>query len=478
MTHSIHSLLVTLVALSGFNISGVAEDQIISPNKKSMAAKSALLRKIKRPPNIVLIFADDLGYADTGVYGSKTIPTPNIDALAKRGVRFTDAYVTAGTCSPSRAGLMSGRYQQRFGFEFNTAGAGITHRESRGLDPAVITFPKVLQHTGYATGMFGKWHLGTRSYFHPNTRGFDDFFGFLAGAHGYFPVKKEERVYSTVMRNKTHLKEPEYLTDAFARETVRFIHKNKDKPFFTYVPFNAVHTPIEASKTYRDRFPDVKNPQQKTYNAMVSALDDAVGAIVGALKETQTEKNTLVIFMNDNGGPIYTRVQSNAPLRLGKLFLFEGGIRVPMIMSWAGVLEAGSIYRQPVSSLDIYPTLCEAAGITLPPELKLDGVNLFPHLNGEIDTAPHEALFWSNGPNKALRLGQWKMVQAHDHVWLFDLENDIGETKNLAIAKPEILKTLQAKLKQWQGQMKPPAWPSKPRRRKVKVDGALYELNI
>ena len=443
-----------------------------------MAAKSALLRKIKRPPNIVLIFADDLGYADTGVYGSKTIPTPNIDALAKRGVRFTDAYVTAGTCSPSRAGLMSGRYQQRFGFEFNTAGAAITHHESRGLDPAVITFPKVLQHTGYATGMFGKWHLGTRSYFHPNTRGFDDFFGFLAGAHGYFPVKKKERVYSTIMRNNTHLKEPEYLTDAFARETVRFIHKNKDKPFFAYVPFNAVHTPIEASKKYLDRFLDVKNPQQKTYNAMVSALDDAVGAIITALKETQTEKNTLVIFINDNGGPIYTRVQSNAPLRLGKLFLFEGGIRVPMIMSWPGVLEAGSIYRQPVSSLDIYPTLCAAAGVVLPPELKLDGVNLLPHLNGEIKAAPHEALFWSNGPNKAVRLGQWKMVQTHDHVWLFDLENDIGETKNLALAKPEILKMLQAKLKQWQGQMKPPAWPSKPNRRKVKVDGALYELNI
>ena len=450
----------------------------ITPSQKEMEAKGRLLGKIKGPPNVVLILADDLGYADTGVYGSNSIPTPHIDALAKRGVRFTDAYVTAGTCSPSRAGLLSGRYQQRFGFEFNTAGAAITHRESRGLDPAVITFPEVLQHTGYATGMFGKWHLGTRSHFHPNTRGFDEFFGFLAGAHGYFPVKKEERVYSTVMRNKTHLKEPEYLTDAFARETVRFIHKNKDKPFFAYVPFNAVHTPIEASKKYLDRFLDVKNPQQKTYNAMVSALDDAVGAIVAALKETQTEKNTLVIFMNDNGGPVYTRVQSNAPLRLGKLFLFEGGIRVPMIMSWPGVLEAGSIYRQPVSSLDIYPTLCAAAGVVLPPGLKLDGVNLFPHLNGEIKTAPHEALFWSNGPNTAVRLGQWKMVQAHDHVWLFDLENDIGETKNLALAKPEILKTLQAKLKQWQGQMKPPAWPSKPNRRKVKVDGAIYELNI
>jgi arylsulfatase A-like enzyme len=165
-------------------------------------------------------------------------------------------------------------------------------------------------------------------------------------------------------------------------------------------------------------------------------------------------------------------------LRLGKLFLFEGGIRVPMIMSWPGVLKAGSIYRQPVSSLDIYPTLCAAAGVVLPPELKLDGVNLLPHLNGEKKAAPHKSLFWSNGPNKAVRIEQWKMVQAHDHVWLFDLENDIGESKNLAKAKPEILKKLQAELNQWQGQMKPPAWPSKPRRRKVKVDGALYELNI
>jgi arylsulfatase A-like enzyme len=478
MTRSLYSFVITLIALPAFNVSGTADDQIISPSKINMETKRTLLGQIKRPPNVVLFFADDLGYADTGVYGSKTIPTPHIDALAKRGVRFTDAYVTAGTCSPSRAGLISGRYQQRFGFEFNTAGAAITHHQSRGLDPTVITFPKVLQVNGYTTGMFGKWHLGTRSHFHPNMRGFDEFFGFLAGAHGYFPVKREERTYSTVMRNKTHLKEPDYLTDAFARETVRFIQKNRDKRFFAYVPFNAVHTPIEASKKYLDRFPDVRNRQQKTYNAMVRALDDAVGAIVAALKETQTEKNTLLIFMNDNGGPIYTSVQSNAPLRLGKLFLFEGGIRVPMIMSWPDVLEAGSVYRQPVSSLDIYPTLCAAAGVVLPSGLKLDGVNLFPHLNGEIDTAPHEALFWSNGPNRAVRFGKWKMVQAHDQVWLFDLKNDIGETKNLALTKPDILKTLQAQLKQWQGQMKSPAWPSKPNRRKVMVDGFPYELNI
>ena len=435
-------------------------------------AKPATVGAAKKP-NIVIIVADDLGWADVGFHSDR-IPTPHLDRIAREGVELDHFYVFP-MCSPTRAGLMTGRYPIRFGM----ARAVIPPWRHFGLDPSELMLPEALARAGYQhRGVFGKWHLGTRSHFHPNTRGFDEFFGFLAGAHGYFPVKKEERVYSTVMRNKTHLKEPEYLTDAFARETVRFIHKNKDKPFFAYVPFNAVHTPIEASKKYLDRFLDVKNPQQKTYNAMVSALDDAVGAIVAALKETQTEKNTLVIFMNDNGGPVYTRVQSNAPLRLGKLFLFEGGIRVPMIMSWPGVLEAGSIYRQPVSSLDIYPTLCAAAGVVLPPGLKLDGVNLFPHLNGEIKTAPHKALFWSNGPNTAVRLGQWKMVQAHDHVWLFDLENDIGETKNLALAKPEILKTLQAKLRQWQGQMKPPAWPSKPNRRKVKVDGAIYELNI
>ena len=263
MTRSLHSIQLSLVLLSGLCVSASAENQIAIPTKENMAAKRALLGKVKGPPNIVLIFADDLGYADTGVYGSETIPTPHIDALAKRGVRFTDAYVTAATCSPSRAGLMSGQYQQRFGFEFNTAGAAITHRERRGLDPSLITFPKVLQHAGYATGMFGKWHLGTHNHFHPNARGFDEFYGFLAGAHGYFPMTREERVYSTVMRNNTPLKEPEYLTDAFARETVRFIHKFKDKRFFAYVPFNAVHTPIQASKKYLDRFPDVKDRQQK-----------------------------------------------------------------------------------------------------------------------------------------------------------------------------------------------------------------------
>ena len=280
-----------------------AEKLVIVPNDQAMRAKRQLLAKITQDgvenqpsANVVLILADDLGYADTGVYGSKTIHTPHIDALAAGGVRFTDAYVTAATCSPSRAGLISGRYQQRFGFEFNTAGGAITYRESRGLDPAVVTMADVFRQAGYATGMFGKWHLGSREYFHPQQRGFDEFFGFLAGAHSFLPVERKEPFYSTVMRGKAPLRESAYLTDAFARETVKFIDAHKGKPFFVYVPFNAVHTPLEASKMYLDRFPNEANRRQRSYNAMTSALDDAVGSIVQAVKTNDLDRNTLIIF--------------------------------------------------------------------------------------------------------------------------------------------------------------------------------------
>jgi len=452
---------------------------------KGRTARGKLLEEVVRgsraasgSPNVVFILADDLGYADTGCYGSRSIPTPHIDALARGGVRFTDAYVTAASCSPSRAGILTGRYQQRFGFEFNTAGGAITHRLGRGLDVRAITLADVLQKSGYATGMSGKWHLGTRDHFHPRARGFDEFFGFLAGAHSYFPPKRAEPVYSTVMRDREPVKEPDYLTDAIAREAVKFIHRHKDKPFFAYVPFNAVHTPIEAPKKYLDRFPKEADPRQKAYNAMTSALDDAVGAIVGALKKCGIERNTLVVFLNDNGGPTYTRVQSNGRLRLGKLFLFEGGVRVPMILNWPGTLGPEKVYRKPVSSLDVFPTVCAAVGIRLPAGLKLDGVDLLPFLKGQNKAAPHEALFWSNGPNKAARVGQWKLIKAGDHAWLFDLNSDIGETVNLAKREPEILAKLERALRQWHGRMKPPAWPSKPRRRKVDVDGVPYELNI
>ena len=458
---------------------------VFPANTEDEATKQKLLSTIADitsgdtpPPNIVLLFADDLGYGDTSLYGSEKIPTPNIDALGKQGVRFSNAYVTAASCSPSRAGLMSGQYQQRFGFEFNTAGGAITHRLHRGLDPSVVTMADVLKQAGYVTGMFGKWHLGTQPQFHPQARGFDEFYGFLAGAHSFFPAKNPQPFHSTIMRDTSPLIEPEYLTDAIARETAAFIDANHTKPFFAYVPFNAVHTPIEATKKYQDRFPDETNQTKRDYYAMTSALDDAVGAIVAAIDKHGLTDNTLVVFVNDNGGPIYTGVQSNGPLKLGKLFLFEGGIRVPMIIKLPGTFGPNSVYDQPASTLDLFPTICGTAGINIPPKINLDGIDLSPFIKGQVSGSPRDALFWSNGPNIAVRHGDWKLVKSYDNTWLFNLASDNGESNNLAKTKPEIVEQLETLYHDWRSQMSEPAWPSKPNRRKIEIDGMLYELNI
>lgn len=463
----------------------ISNRPVFPANADGEAAKRKLLSTIadvtsgaKRPPNIVFLFSDDLGYGDISLYGSEEIPTPNIDALGKQGVRFSNAYVTAASCSPSRAGLISGRYQQRFGFEFNTSGGAITHRLHRGLDPSVVTIADVLKQAGYVTGMFGKWHLGTQPQFHPQARGFDEFYGFLAGAHSFFPAKAPQPFHSTIMRDKSPLIEPEYLTDAMARETVRFIDANQDKPFFAYVPFNAVHTPIEATKKYQDRFPDESDQTRRDYYAMTSALDDAVGSIVAAIDKHGLSENTLVVFVNDNGGPIYTGVQSNGPLKLGKLFLFEGGIRVPMVIKLPGKFEPNTIYDQPTSTLDLFPTICAAAGIKVPAGINLDGVDLTPFINRQSAGTPHETLFWSNDPNIAVRQGNWKLVKSYDNTWLFDLAGDIGESKNLADSRPEIVEQLEQAYQEWRSGMSKPAWPSKPNRRKVEVDGLVYEMNI
>ena len=460
------ALLTTFVSAqqTDQNRTGGAGQAVFPPNPNADQLKRRILEPIRkitqaanRPPNVVLILADDLGYADIGAYGSKTIPTPHVDALSNQGVRFTNAYVTAASCSPSRAGLLSGRYQQRFGFEFNTSNGVITNRLQRGLDPTVVTIADVLQKAGYVTGIFGKWHLGTRPHLHPQTRGFDEFYGFLAGAHSFFPGSPREPFFSTVMRGNEPLVEPEYLTDAIAREAVRFIDQHQDKPFFAYVPFNAVHTPIEATKKYQDRFPNEESNKQRDYNAMTSALDDAVGAIVAAVDKRQLADNTLVIFVNDNGGPTYTGVQSNGKLKLGKLFLFEGGIRVPLIISWPGLTKPGTTFDGITSTLDLFPTICSAAGIDLPESIEIDGVDLNRFLKGNETRSPHETLFWSNGPNIAVRMGEWKLVKSHNNVWLFDLAKDEGETKNLAKSHPKIVAELEQAYQQWRAK-----WQSLP----------------
>lgn len=487
--------VTTLILIALGASLGQCADPVFRPlSDEQAAAKQSIIESVTvdndlhKRPNIVLLFADDLGYADIGCYGSQEIPTPHIDGLARRGIKFTNAYVTAGTCSPSRAGLMSGRYQQRFGFEFNTGPGGVTRRRGRGLDPSAVTLADVLKHAGYATGAVGKWHLGNRAQFHPQQRGFDEFFGFLAGAHHYVEpatLSAEARAVEHgggdtdgILRGSERVDEDEYLTDIFAREAADFIERHKQEPFFLYVPFNAVHTPIQATDEYLARFADVSDLKRRTYFAMTSALDDAVGGILDALQSAGLEDNTLVIFFNDNGGPLYTGVQSNGALRFGKLFLFEGGVRVPLIMQWPGVIAENRVSDQVVSALDLFPTLSSIAGAELPESLELDGIDLSPQLRGETSEAAPRTLFWRNGTNKAMRKGSWKLVEIPDHVWLFDLDADVGEQHNLADRHPDIVREMRQEYGRWEAELPSPAWPPRPDRYQQPIDGVVYEIQI
>ena len=443
-----------------------------------------------RKPNIVFILGDDLGYCDISMYGCKEIPTPNIDSIGKNGIRFSNAYVSAPVCSPSRAGLMTGRYQQRFGFEFN---AGPLPRalanKDMGLPLTEITLAQVMKKAGYATGMVGKWHMGMNDRYMPTQRGFDDYFGFLFGANLYIDPNKpggmsrpgaaegggsnvtSRSPQNPIYRNTTPVEENEYLTDAFAREAVAYIDRHQKEPFFLYAPFNAPHEPFQATQKYLDRFPNVKDERRRVYMAMVSALDDGVGAILRKLRETGLEKETLVVFLSDNGCATYTGACTNDPLRFGKLTHLEGGFRVPFAMQWPGHLEAGKVSDQVISSLDLFPTAVTIAGGELPKDRVMDGVNLMPYLTGKNKAAPHLVLCWRNGANAAVRKGNWKLFKGGDHYWLYDLSKDIGEQKNRATEHPDIVEELKKELAKWEAQMKEPLWPCR------KASGSIWEVD-
>jgi arylsulfatase A-like enzyme len=418
-------------------------------------------------PNIILIVADDLGYADIGAQGlSKDVKTPNVDALLASGVRFTNGYVSCPVCSPTRAGLMTGRYQQRFGHEFNP---GPDEAGNFGLPLDQITLPQTLKAAGYATGMVGKWHLGFKPEMLPTSRGFDSFYGFLGGAH---PYNIAGRAKNVLMRNDKPVESTGYLTDVFSKEATKFVEEHAaarakgGTPFFLYFPFNAVHTPQEAPPKYLERFSDVTEPKRKLMLAMLSALDDAVGEVLGAVEKNGQTNNTLVIFHSDNGGPTKGNGSINTPLRGFKGDTWEGGIRIPFGMKWPGHLPAGKVYDNPVISLDVFPTACAAAGAETPKGVKLDGVNLLPFLgatgmSSPSESKPHEALFWRFGaPKWAVRDGDYKLVHMGKNgtAQLFDLSKDVGEQKDLSTEKPEIAKKLQAKFDEWNGQLEKPRW--------------------
>ncbi|MBI1197990.1 MAG: sulfatase-like hydrolase/transferase [Phenylobacterium sp.] len=478
-----------------------------------------------RRPNVIVILADDLGYGDTSAYGSPIARTPNIDALAADGVRFTQGYVSHPVCSPSRAGLLTGRYQTRFGWEFNPVGRDRTTGVSRNE-----TFvAQIMKSAGYHTGMVGKWHLGEAAGYQPLDRGFDEFFGVLGGQTSYLTqmapgdeyynppgmegllgggaeatedqlmTRMRERL--PISRGREVVETKGYLTDVFTDEAVRFIDANKDRPFFLYLAYNAPHVPLQAPKKYVDRFRDVSDPGKRVYAAMVSALDDGVGAVRAKLKAEGLEKDTLIIFLSDNGCAGYVNgACSNAPLNGFKATHFEGGVRIPFIMAWPGRIHAGQVDERVVSSLDITPTAAALAGAT--PPNGSDGVNLIPYVAGDDRRTPNPILFWRAGPSFAVRDGNWKMWEVDkadpaaeitqgvapspdgevakpspfgQHVMLYDLARDIGETRNLASSNPAVVDGLKAKAAAWDKGNVPAQLTS--RRQSVQViDGQRLKL--
>lgn len=428
----------------------------------------------RRPPNIVVIVTDDMGYADIGVHGSKDIPTPNIDALAKGGIRFTDAYVSGPYCSPTRAGLLTGRYPQRFGHEFNLD-LSPAHSDF-GLPLSETTMADRLKSAGYRTALFGKWHLGFSDKFHPMARGFDEFFGFLAGQHSYLDTQAASR--NPLLDGRKVVAETTYLTDAFADRAVDFIKRQKSQPFFLYLAFNAVHIPLQATDKYLARFTHIADEQRRTYAAMLSAMDDGIGKTLAALRAEGLEENTLIFFFNDNGGPTMAGTtingSSNAPLRGSKRQTLEGGIRVAFIIRWKGHLAEGKADARPIIQLDVLPTALAAAGVKPQPQWKLDGVDLLPFLTGKMSGRPHEALYWRLGENMAIRKGDWKLVKTSERplqdidpamfndlsgAELYNLADDIGEKMNLAAAHPKKVKELAAAWQRWNKELAKPLWP-------------------
>jgi len=413
--------------------------------------------------NIVLILADDLGYAGVGVQGCADIPTPGIDSVARNGVRFTHGYVSAPLCSPSRAGLMTGRYQQRFGHETNPGPINRGQLDF-GLPLDEPTIAERLKKLGYSTGMFGKWHLGFQPQFHPTQRGFDEFYGFLGGAHSYQPGSRQMNDGS-IQHGTQPVEEKEYLTDALAREALSFIDRHRNEPFFVYLPFNAVHAPLEAGQKYLDRFNNIKDDLRRKHAAMLSAMDDAIGGILNKLRQLNLEEQTLVIFLSDNGGPTRQTTSSNVPLRGFKGQALEGGIRVPFMMQWKGTLPAGKVDDRPVISLDIHPTVVAAGGALIDPAWKLDGVDLVPFLTAAETGTPHETLFWRMFANqRAVRHGSLKLVWSGPAVrgGLYDVVNDPGESRDLTKDRPEDVKKLQALYDAWNVQLAEPRWKPAP----------------
>lgn len=415
----------------------------------------------KKLPNLVIIYADDMGYGDVGYHGADDILTPNIDKLAQSGVYFTQGYVSCSICSPSRCGLLTGVYQQRF-----TNG-----QNSRDNDPHVELFKKqpmistIFKPLGYHSGIIGKWHLGEDESMRPNNRGWDEFYGFLSGSHSFLKATKKftkNKDFWPMFRNDKMVDFEGYTTEVFTDEAVDFIERNKPSqsgnPFLLYVAYNAVHFPWEVPDKYMQRVDFIKSQNRRLFAGMMLAMDDGVGRILETLKKEGLSDNTIVVFISDNGSPRgqLGDMSSTGPLRGWKGDCFEGGIRVPFIIKWPGQVQAGTRYDKPVINLDILPTLASFIGLKDIGRYHFDGVNILPYLNGEKQSneTPHENLYWKLGNDMAIRHGDWKLMveyQKENHdTMLFNLSNDLGERRDLITQYPEKVRELQKLFKQWE----------------------------
>ncbi|MBU2918843.1 sulfatase [Psychrosphaera sp. F3M07] len=421
----------------------------------------------KEQPNILFILSDDAGYADFGFHGSTEIPTPNLDQLASQGMRFTQAYVSAAVCGPSRAGIMTGKYQQRFGFEENNVPGYMspngTTGDDMGLPLEQKTMADYLKLQGYRTALFGKWHQGNADRFHPLKRGFDEFSGFRGGARSFWPFNQDnpnERLEDFHEIGFAQYAEPkQYYTDELASQTIDFIKRHKQQPWFAFVSLTAPHAPMHATKEDLAQFPELTGVR-KIYAAMMLNMDRNIGRILKELDKLNLAENTLVVFTNDNGGPTDHNASNNYPLSGTKANHLEGGIRVPMLIRWQNVTQPGVRFEYPVSLLDLLPTFNAAAnGDNID---GLDGVSLKPYLTGNNQQRPHQTLYWKKENRGAIRYLDWKLLRFPDRpAELYDLHQDPSEINNLASIHPEKVKTLYKKLFNWELTLERSAWQLK-----------------
>lgn len=420
-------------------------------------------------PNIIVIISDDQGYADVGFHGSKEIFTPNIDRIASNGVVFSQGYVSYAVCSPSRAGLITGKYQNRFGYTRNIL---LAPKDSlMGLPLSEQTLPDVLNNVDYKTKAIGKWHLGAHESLIPERRGFDEFFGFIIGGHRYFPedltlndlkeARRQMDGYITrIYDNGKRIDTKKYLTEELSDNAVQFIEDNSDDPFFLYLSYNAPHTPLQATKRDLERNNHIEIEKRRTYAAMVSSMDDGIGLILDKLEEKKISENTIVIFFSDNGGVEWYNFSDNGILRGIKGDFFEGGIRVPFTMQWPKKIKPGIIYDKPIIALDVFATVASAASAEKYIRNDIDGVDLLPYINGEKSGMPHEYLYWQN-PDKdidVVRDDRYKYLRIKGDEYIFDLKNDISEETNIIDSSKPIYDRLKSQFKEWEKEMIDPVF--------------------